>query len=483
MKKGETKQSKHPVMSLWSRLLDFLSRGWNSLLVLLRIRKASPEFGAKPITPSQLNEHVVKHFQADRKSLKKAFGSQLSNLVAKGQPPRETAEFSQTPSFELFLTNRAKDKVEEIIGLLTSDDYKELVDESLLTDLKGANKVTVMAKLLYQSKLPKSFAESAGMRDGLLTDVNGSSWSNLVYSALEGLYVKADVETYHSAKPIASEGDFNKPKPVELWCVPGPVLTGGAMELEIYKYLAPNEDLDADKYRDEMIQRILPVMQAVQDSAKHGENILFKVPGISCGFFGGVWKLESKHFFAQTHLRKALEQILSENKFENINGVVLDTWATGSLDTDVSGGGGKYTQDINGTKFIAITSEQYNKENVGSEIYQNSDATVYDDSFSGYREVALCAADTLSLPGNDMNVGSYATNEGWWGGCCNLLTKIFGISVAKKKVDGVYYPDTGNSNVHRIFTDNKLKAKCDHIDNVRVLAPLPGNEAAPGMKR
>ena len=202
--------------------------------------------------------------------------------------------------------------------------------------------------------MPKSFAEEARFENGLLGESHGT-WSKLVFDALEGLYVHTKVKTYHSAKPYFPEADFEQPKNVELWFVPGPVLKGGAMRCDTVERVAPDGRLNRNRYQEEMVRRISPVMQAVNRSAEGvSDKILFKVPGITCGQFGGDWSKPRNGYLTQRCLRRALEQMLTENSFSNIQGVVFDTYVTSSLGEDVEREGGKYIQDLNGTKLSLI---------------------------------------------------------------------------------------------------------------------------------
>ena len=77
-----------------------------------------------------------------------------------------------------------------------------------------------------------------------------------------------------------------------------------------------------------------------------------------------------------------------------------------------------------------------------------------------------------------MNARLYSTNEGWWGGCCNLATIIFGMLVTAIK--GVRHPvDNGQVvNINNKFTNERLLPYCGHVKSVAV---MPDNRPTSGL--
>ncbi len=84
------------------------------------------------------------------------------------------------------------------------------------------------------------------------------------------------------------------------------------------------------------------------------------------------------------------------------------------------------------------------------EVQINSPPEVYGADYKNCPVVACVAADALSLPGNDLNAGSYSTNEGVWAGSCNLFTVMHGMTT-KPDSCGVMKPTYQKDGVDQLY--------------------------------
>ncbi len=159
-----------------------------------------------------------------------------------------------------------------------------------------------------------------------------ATWSPELYDIIEGMYIKVNVESYHDGKFGRPNPPFEHSMPVQLWFVPGPVLTNsGSVAGAVYQKIVVDGVFQQDEFKNEMIKRLQPIFQSVSDDAEMGRSVLLKVPGISCGCFGGVWATKQENFMAQKGLYNAVNEILSSNEYKGIKAVVLDTYLEGSL--------------------------------------------------------------------------------------------------------------------------------------------------------
>lgn len=349
---------------------------------------------------------------SDLQSHKKLGDSLLQAL--KMDPPKDAV----TPSnkIKLFIHPDALSKVTSLLQYIKANQ-KTIALSSNSQKVINQSNAAGLCQIIYRTKKPKSFAERANFDNGIITDDEGGSWSSEVYDILESLYPIIDCESYHTGafKKPTNGTIFTESKPIQLIFTPGVVFEGSAgKHSNAYNRIVTNNAFDIEKYILEVQERLLPVIKHIDNTQK---SVLLKVPGISCGYFGG----EFNNGQTQKGLRDAIKVILAENCFKNIRGVVLDVYKKDTLGLQKNANG-RAEEMISDVKFIQYESQAYNENKPPeNQIHINSNAAQYDPTFDGCNEVALVAADALSLPGNDIHVNQYETNEGVWGGTTNII--------------------------------------------------------------
>lgn len=382
-------------------------------------------------------------------ALESMVGNRLAKVLTE---PLSDDAYSPTDNISLFIHPDAKQKAAELIDILKSQQFTFPPEVQMVID---TNDVDRMCQYVYRSKLSKSFAELAIFEGGLIKD-NGSTWSPTVFDILEGVYPIVECNSYHSGAfgtPVHG-AIFDRPKPIKLAFTPGICFNGQAgQNSSAFKAIVTDSGFSTDAYVQLMKRRLEVVFKHIDDAHTGESSILLKVPGISCGYFGGPYATQSHGYVIQKGLSEAIRGILEENEFRHIKAVVFDVYKSGTLfeAAESSALNGKKEEDVNGVHFLQYESEEYNRDkSKESKIQINSNAEVYDDKFQGYTEVALVAADALSLPGNDMYRNSYETNEGVWAGTAEVIQQVTGCG-SNVGGNSVIYPDFDDARDINVF--------------------------------
>ena len=303
--------------------------------------------------------------------------------------------------------------------------------------------------LLLNTKKPKSFAESVVLnsRDANKTEIsdakNEAGWSTDEVDILEDVAICVSIIFYDNGGQKESQKKHQDPFQGELLYMPGPVFSGrAAKHLKTYQQIIHNDKFKEEEFIVTMKKKLLLLFLHANENSTPENPAFITVPGISYG---------TKE--VPKALNKAIKQLLEEHhrSLPNIAGIHLDTFATESLGED----------------------EDLERENIGHIIYRKQELEIdhgrdgtrkqqldkpenFDKRFDKCKLFSVVAADALSWPGNDMNVGSRATDEEEKTGATNAMTVMTGIEGSYGDIERVYSLE-GNATAENYILANKIR--------------------------
>jgi hypothetical protein len=201
------------------------------------------------------------------------------------------------------------------------------------------------------------------------------------------------------------------------------------MVLESKEGVDDQDRFQEEKFIEIMKARLLPIFVNINKQQVPG-GAFITLPGISCGVFGGHFGGNETKQIPRA-LTKVIRQILAENTFSHIKGVVYDAFSTGSL------GVAEGHEEVNGVSFVKQElkrndtpgAQQDRPKYPGAQQdrpQQLAHPSAFGERFKDCTLFSLVAADALSKPGNDLNAGSRATDEGNKHGATNAFSVFTG---------------------------------------------------------
>jgi len=405
------------------------------------------------------SEEVTKTFENIKPNLELQSDSQAEKSKSEKAPPIDSSSDVNRKDYKVTLNQETLSKIklyltkikehkEELSKILGGRLLNEITNkakgkgEKIEDCLKSLNEDDFL-NLLLNTKKPKSFAEQATIHTltKIKTEISDAKkepgWNIDEVDILENIAICVPVTIYddggHKGQQVHKE-----PFQGELLYIPGPVFKGeAAPNLKSYKEIVSNGKFQEDKFVKIMKERLMPVFLHANEAATADNPAFITIPGISCGLFGGKFSNSGSKEIPKA-LNKAIKELLSENhsSLSNIACVHLDTYAQGSLGED---------EDLAGKKFGNITyrTQELEKNTSGdgkNRRQQLDHPKNFDKKFSRCKLFSVVAADALSWPGNDMNIGSRETDEGVKTGATNAMSVMTGIQgeYKPKKKSGEY---------------------------------------------
>lgn len=391
------------------------------------------------------SSEVTRTFKDIKPNLELQSDSQAEKSKSEKVPPIESSSDVNRKDYKVTLNQETSSKIKlylkkikehkgglsEILGgrlLKEITNKAEGKREKIEDYLKSLNEDDFL-NLLLNTKKPKSFAEKATIYTSteIKTEISDSKeesgWNIDEVGILENIAICVPVTIYDDGCHGGGQKVHKAPFEGELLYIPGPVFKGeAAPNLKSYKEIVSNGKFQEDKFVEIMKKRLMPVFLHANEASTAENPAFITIPGISCGFFGGEFGNSGSKEIPKA-LNKAIKELLSENhsSLSNIACVHLDTYASGSLGEN---------EDLAGKKFGNITyrTQELEKNSDGKNRRQQLDhPRNFDEKFSRCKLFSVIAADALSWPGNDMNIGSRATDEGVKTGATNAMSVMTGI--------------------------------------------------------
>jgi hypothetical protein len=332
-------------------------------------------------------------------------------------PEAEKDIFAKYDSFSLI---KEKTKLDQMLASISNkfdEHVKKYIDSYFLAEsvdnwsennLSDIDKfilnimpMNLLVKMFISTKKPVLFSESKG---GNFTNEEESILGDIIFS-IETLAYDNGV---HNEQGGARIINHDQPLPVHMVFVPGAVLAD--KKHSDYKEIVRSNEIDFDLFIKFYNRKLSAAFIEINNKAEStGKQVVVTMPAIGCGFFAGQFSREVTGLFYI-----ALQQTLIEHsdKLKNIRGVVFDP--NGEKNDDV-------TETIDHIKFLTKNG------NFGKISSQLCSPEQYHPSFKGCALSTLVAADSKSLPGNDLWKGSRATDEGVKAAASNLMQVLTGL--------------------------------------------------------
>lgn len=170
-------------------------------------------------------------------------------------------------------------------------------------DLANYNKDSLVfddyLEVLFNTKLPQIFAESAIVGDG-------SDWNLEELAILGDISVAIPVDIYDNGNlntPVVHENEFSG----YLIYTPGALLCNGYnYQPADFNEVTSGELIDPEKYNKFYARRLAPVLKYINEQASsRQETAIITIPGLGCGQFAGQFRGQ-----LGPHVKNALKELL-----------------------------------------------------------------------------------------------------------------------------------------------------------------------------
>ncbi len=274
--------------------------------------------------------------------------------------------------------------------------------------------------LLFDTRQPQIFAESAVMGDG-------SDWSRVELGLLGDVSVAVPVTIYDDGNhhsPTAHDPSFEG----VLVFTAGALLRNdhGGIPADWGEVTTADGELSEEGYYALYARRLLPVFAYIDQHARAPRSALITIPGLGCGQFAGPFRGQ-----LEQRLKDVLVRLLSEYgpRFNNIKAVYYDPYSNCQNERSI----------IEGIEFmvrpLTAPGNQAKSQLCPPPAYAETG-----DDFSECDLYSLVAWDHVSWPGNDFYAGARSTDDGVKAAATSAIAVLTGIDGEYVRSRGCYIP-------------------------------------------
>ena len=292
------------------------------------------------------------------------------------------------------------------------------------------------AEILFNTKIPQVYAESAVNGDG-------SDWNKIELSILGDISIALPVITFDNALHSLPQIHSNPFQSILVF-IPGALLENMKGEKPAdWDELVQNEKINLNGMFELYERRFLAPFTYINLISKLiNQQAIITIPGLGCGQFSGKFR-GSMGMYLKTILIAFLKKYI--NFFENIKVIYYDPFDECENDRI----------EIQHLSFLTRPLRKGNKDK--GQLCQVVDYQDQNDNFEKLKLFSIVAWDHVSWPGNDFYIGSRTTDDGVKAAATNLMEIITGIKGYYNEKKYRYLPPKQYKNWKEVVLKNKIK--------------------------